>query len=120
MAKEKDGSSVSRNLLVRDSLVSGDVQSVSDIRIDGTINGNLSCQARVIVGTLGEVKGNINCQNAVIEGKVVGNIQSQQILDIRKTAHVEGDILSSKLILEDGAYFNGLCKMTLGNATKNT
>jgi cytoskeletal protein CcmA (bactofilin family) len=120
MAKEKDGngSSVARNNLVKDSLVSGDVQSVSDIRIDGTINGNLSCQAKVVIGALGKVNGNINCQNAVIEGKVLGNIESQQILDIRNTAHIEGDIVSSKLILEDGAYFNGQCKMTL-NVGKN-
>jgi cytoskeletal protein CcmA (bactofilin family) len=110
-SKEKTSPNASLNVLIKESLINGEINTPDDIRIDGTLNGNLYCKARVVLGSSGLIKGNIFCSSALIEGKVTGNIESKNALDIRSTALVEGDILSSKLIMEEGAKFNGHCKM---------
>ena len=110
-SKEKTSPNASLNILIKDCLINGEVNTPNDIRIDGTLNGNLHCNARVVLGVSGLIKGNIFCSSALIEGKVTGNIDSKNSLDIRSTALIEGDIQSSKLIIEDGAKFNGHCKM---------
>ena len=110
MAKEKTGTAAS-NCFVKDTIISGNLNVVSDIRFDGTLNGNLTSAAKVVVGSTAVVNGNIKCINAIVEGKVKGNIEVQSVLDIRKTGHIEGDLICSKMILEDGAYFNSDCKI---------
>ena len=105
-------SAVSRNNLVKGSVVNGHVQSEMDIRIDGTINGDLRCKARVVIGSQAIINGDIHCQNARIEGAVTGNILCKELLDICASAQIKGDISCHKLVLEDGAVFNGACKMT--------
>jgi cytoskeletal protein CcmA (bactofilin family) len=113
MAKSKSTSSptASHNILVKDAIVDGNVSSLFDIRVDGIINGNLICKSKLVLGALGKIYGNVDCQNAIVEGEITGNLTVQQMLDIRKTAHIEGDIESSKLIVEEGAFFLGKCKM---------
>lgn len=104
---------VSHNSLVRDAIVKGNVQSVIDIRVDGRIEGDLRCKAKVVLGQTSVIKGNIHCQNAIIEGKVLGNVYCQQLLDVRKSAKIQGDLETTKLAVEDGAQMNGACKMNL-------
>jgi cytoskeletal protein CcmA (bactofilin family) len=113
--KSATSGSVSINSLVKDCVVTGNVTSELDIRIDGTIKGNLKCKAKVVIGEEGKVEGDIHCQNALIEGAVEGNIKCQLLMDVREKAKIEGDIECAKLIIEDGAYFNGSCKMELGH-----
>ena len=115
--KSSASGSVSINSLVKDCIVNGNVTSTLDIRIDGTIKGNLKCKAKVVIGEAGKVEGDIHCQNALIEGTVTGNIKCQLLLDVREKASIEGDIECSKLLIEDGAYFNGNCKMELGHGS---
>ncbi len=117
-SKEKNAPATSINILVKECLVSGEINTPSDIRIDGTLNGNLHCAARVVLGASAVVNGNIFCNSALIEGKVSGNVESKQSLDIRGTAIIEGDIQSSKLIMEEGAKFNGHCKMIPSDETR--
>lgn len=113
--KTAASSSVSINSLVKDCIVTGNVSSTIDIRIDGTIKGNLKCKARVVIGENGRIEGDIDCQNAMIEGTVEGNIKCQLLLDVREQANIEGNVECAKLTIEDGAYFNGKCKMELGH-----
>ena len=99
------------NSLVNGTVVEGTVKSESDIRIDGTIKGKLFCDAKVIIGPTGFVEGEIRCQNAVIEGKFEGNIQVSELLNIRETAAISGEVVTSKLIVQSGAVVNGNCNM---------
>ncbi|MCB0546334.1 MAG: polymer-forming cytoskeletal protein [Phaeodactylibacter sp.] len=99
------------NSLVNGTVVEGTVKSESDIRIDGTIKGKLFCDAKVIIGPTGFVEGEIRCQNAVIEGKFEGNIQVSELLNIRETAAISGEVVTSKLIVQSGATFNVTCSM---------
>ena len=82
-------------------------------RIDGTIKGKLFCDAKVIIGPTGKISGEIRCQNAVIEGSFDGTIQVKELLNIRETAKLEGDISYGKLIVQPGGVINGT--VTMGN-----
>ena len=108
----------SLNALVKGTTMEGTVRCDSDIRVDGTIRGKLICKAKVILGPTGFVDGEIQCQNAVIEGRFKGILKATELLNIRDTAEVEGDISTGKLIVQSGAKFNVSCQMDNG-ATGN-
>ncbi|MDX1941111.1 MAG: polymer-forming cytoskeletal protein [Saprospiraceae bacterium] len=99
------------NTLVQGTLVEGTVKSESDIRVDGTIKGKLICDAKVVIGPAGMVDGEIKCKNAVIEGKFQGHLEVFELLNIRESANVNGDIKTNKLIVQSGAAFNVNCSM---------
>lgn len=109
--KEKKTTILSLNSLVQETLVEGNIESETDIRIDGTLHGNLHCKAKVVIGETGYVRGDITCKNALIAGKLDGNLQVNERLDMLETAKVMGDIASMRLVIADGASFNGHCKM---------
>jgi len=79
--------------------------------VDGTIKGKLICQAKVIIGPTGMVDGEIRCQNAVIEGRFKGQLFVSELLNVRETAEVEGEITTNKLLVQSGAKFNVACHM---------
>ncbi|MFN7327760.1 MAG: polymer-forming cytoskeletal protein [Chitinophagales bacterium] len=100
------------NALVKGTSIEGTVKCESDIRIDGTIKGDLICKAKVIIGPTGFVEGEITCQNAVVEGTIKGILTVTDLLNIRETAEIDGTISTGKLIVQSGAKFNVACKMT--------
>lgn len=101
----------SATLISPGTIVNGDLVSESDLRIDGTINGNVSSTAKIVVGPSGYVEGNIEGQHADITGKVVGNIKVKEILQLRGSCNVQGNISADKLQIEPSATFNGQCQM---------
>ena len=104
-------SSNALNSLVQGTFVEGKIKATNDIRIDGTIKGELFCDAKVIIGTSGVVDGTIKCQNAVIEGKFDGNLLVKDLLNIRETAKVTGDVSYGKLVVQSGAVISGSYKV---------
>ncbi len=107
-------SSHSLNSLVQGTTVEGTIKADSDIRIDGSIKGKLFCDAKVIIGPTGQIEGEVKCQNAVIEGKFDGVLQVTELLNVRETAHITGDVTTGKLIIQSGAIFNVTCSMEGG------
>lgn len=101
----------SLNTLVKGTTVEGTISCESDIRIDGTVKGSLECKAKVIIGPHGLVDGDVICENAVIEGRFEGTLQVAELLNVRETAQVNGDVKTNKLIVQSGAIFNVACKM---------
>jgi len=99
------------NTLVVGTNTEGTIKTKSDIRVDGVINGILHCEGRVIIGQQGNIKGEIYCQNAVIEGTFEGKIEVKETLSVKETANINGDIHTSKLIVQNGAIFNVNCNM---------
>lgn len=110
------GSTNALNALVKGTSMEGELRCESDLRVDGTIKGKLTCQAKVIIGPTGVVEGEIRCENAVIEGRFKGVLTVRDLLNVRETAEVEGDISTNKLLVQSGARFNVNCKMEVGNA----
>lgn len=101
----------SLNSLTQGAVVEGTVKADSDIRVDGKIKGKLHCAAKVIIGPSGQIEGEIRCKNAVIEGKFIGNIDVEELLNVRETAHIDGEVNVGKLIVQSGATFNVTCNM---------
>jgi len=109
----------SLNTLVKGTTVEGIIRCESDIRIDGTVKGSLDCKAKVIIGPHGLVDGDVICQNAVIEGRFEGTLKVAELLNVRETAQVNGDIKTNKLIVQSGAIFNVACKMGVQSSSSN-
>ncbi len=109
-------SSTSLNTLVKGTVVEGTLRCDSDLRVDGTIKGNLHCKAKVIIGPTGVVDGEVRCENAVVEGQFKGKLWVSELLNVRDTATIEGEITTNKLLVQSGAKFNVSCKMETGHA----
>lgn len=104
-------SSHALNSLVKGTIVEGTVKSENDIRVDGVIRGKLFCDAKVIIGATGFVEGEIRCKNAVIEGRFEGMLEVGELLNVRETAKISGEVHTGKLIVQSGATFNVSCTM---------
>jgi len=98
-------------LISAGTTVKGDISSNHDLRIDGTIIGNIQCSAKIIIGTTGVVEGDISGNQADIVGKVSGNIRAKEILQLRGECVVIGHLYAGKLQVEPTATFNGQCHM---------
>jgi cytoskeletal protein CcmA (bactofilin family) len=104
------------NALTAGSKIVGNITADSDFRIDGTIEGELNCSGKVVIGESGCIKGSIVCQNAEILGLMDGKITCKQQLSLRTSGKIMGDVQTKTLIVEPGAIFNGTCSM--GGAEK--
>ncbi len=91
--------------------IHGDMISEGDIRIDGTLKGNLTGKAKILIGPEGMVEGDIEGELADILGRVSGKIRVTGLLHLRGKASVTGDLYAGKLQVEPTATFNGQCHM---------
>ena len=106
---EVENSSI--NIINNGTLIKGDITASGDFRLDGTLEGNIQLDGKLVVGDTGVVNGNILCQNANIIGTVNGNLSVKELLSLHASARVRGDILINKLSIEPGATFSGKCRM---------
>lgn len=99
------------NKILSGTELNGDIVSDSNILIEGEINGNISCAGKVHVGATGRIKGNLVCLNAEFEGMQDGELTIENLLILRNTARIKGNIETLKLHIEEGAFFEGSCVM---------
>ena len=99
------------NIIKAGTVIKGDITASGDFRFDGTLEGNIQLNGKLVVGDSGVINGNVLCQNANIIGSVNGNISVKELLSLHATARVKGDILINKLSIEPGAEFTGRCRM---------
>jgi len=93
------------------TIINGDIESNGDIRIDGTLIGNLNAKAKILIGPDGVVEGAIKGRQADVLGKVTGQMDIKEVLQLRGKCNVDGDIYAGKLEVEPSATFNGSCHM---------
>lgn len=110
-----EGSAI--NLIGVGTQIIGDIISSGDVRIDGSLNGNIKLNGRLVVGPNGKIEGNVMCQNADISGEVKGTVEVVEMLALKSTARILGDMITGKLGIEPGAIFTGSCNM--GAIVKN-
>ncbi len=111
MQPEKLSGSNGATLISAGSTLKGDISSNSDLRIDGTIIGNIQSAAKIVIGANGVVEGDISGNQADIVGKVTGNIRTKELLQLRGDCEVTGNLYAGKLQVEPTATFNGQCHM---------
>ena len=101
----------SATLISAGTVLKGNVKSGNDLRIDGTIHGNVSSEAKVVVGPSGFVEGDIEGVQTDIAGRLVGNATAGETVQLRTTANVQGNITTPNLQIDAGAVFNGQSQM---------
>lgn len=105
------------NLIAKGTKITGDLLSDSDIRVDGELIGNLETKGRLVIGASGKVEGDIRCKSCEIAGNQTGKMFIAELLSLRTSSKVSGDVITGKLSIEPGAFFIGTC--TMGDETTN-
>jgi cytoskeletal protein CcmA (bactofilin family) len=91
--------------------IKGNIVSKATIRIDGKIEGSITCEGDVVIGKDGKVKGDIKAKGIIIGGKVTGNINAENRTEILEGGQLVGDIRSPAVIIAEGGIFDGYCEM---------
>ena len=111
MAKQTDSDHTSINLVGTGTTIKGEITSNGDIRIDGTLIGQVRSKGKVIVGNTGVVEGEVFCQNADLSGNLKAKVEVTELLTLKASARLHGEIITNKLAIEPGAKFTGTCAM---------
>ncbi len=112
MAKYNETDNNTINLISTGTDITGDIRSNGDIRIDGSLTGSLNTVGKVVIGPTGKVNGEVVCKNSEVSGYVEGKITVGQLLNLKASSKITGDIVTAKLSIEPGAKFSGNCKMS--------
>jgi len=115
--KAADEITNSSNVIGKGTVLEGNIETSGNIRIEGRIIGNIKSKSKIALGSSSLIDGNVAAQNADVEGTVKGKLEISDLLVLKATGSVQGDISTGKLVVEPGAVFNGTCKM--GAAVKD-
>lgn len=115
MAKSNEQENGSINIIGLGTLITGDIVSNGDIRIDGGLTGNLHTKGKIVIGETGRIKGEMKCRNSDVAGEIEGKTYVSELLTLKSTAKIFGDIMASKLAIEPGCKFTGYCNMSGSN-----
>ena len=99
------------NMIGSGTVITGDIQSNGDIRVDGTLKGSVNTAGKVVLGKKGVIEGDVVCNDADISGTIKAKITVSQLLSLKSTSKLNGDIVTNKLSIEPGASFSGSCSM---------
>ena len=90
----------------------GTLTTKGSVLVDGRIEGSIFEAKNVTVGKNGKVTGDINCEACCISGEVRGNVTALESVELMPGALIQGDIKTKRMIMEEGAVFNGRCEMS--------
>lgn len=111
MANNNEINGHKTNTIQSGTIIKGDISAKGALRIDGEIEGNVNCDGKLVVGHEGKVTGEIVCINAELMGTITGKVMVKQLLSIKSTAVIEGEIKTNKIAIEPNAVFKGTCNM---------
>ena len=87
--------------------VKGRLVSREELQLNGELQGELDMDGRLTIGVKGKVDANVKAKEVIVAGSVKGNVDASERLVLRKGAHLEGDVKTAGIVIEDGAYFKG-------------
>jgi len=111
MAKTIISEAPAVNMIGKGTSIKGDIRSDGDFRVDGILTGSIQSNGKIVVGVSGSIEGDITCQNADLSGQVKATIRVKELLSLKATSKVIGDVYTNKLAIEPGAKFSGTCNM---------
>ncbi|MFB6317578.1 polymer-forming cytoskeletal protein [Saccharicrinis sp. FJH54] len=120
MAKTNSIEETKHNLITSGTRIKGDLSAEGDLRIDGNVEGTINCKGKLVVGPEGTLKGEISCKTAEVMGAIEGQLLVNELLSIKATAKINGDIKTSRLAIEPNAVFTGTCDMGKPVASNTT
>jgi cytoskeletal protein CcmA (bactofilin family) len=88
--------------------IKGELSGSEDLYLDGQVDGSIALKGNnMTIGPNGRVKGGVEAKGVVIQGKVEGNVQASERVELRKSAIVTGDITTQRIAIEEGAFLKG-------------
>lgn len=105
------------NLIAKGTRITGDLLSDGDFRIDGELTGNIDSKGRLVIGNSGRTEGEIRCKSCEIAGTHSGKLFVAELLSLKDSSNISGEIVTGKLSIEPGAHFAGTC--TMGDESVN-
>lgn len=109
MGTEKDGAATT--VIAKGTTIEGKFMCVENVRLDGTIHGEVQVEKRFVMGDTSYVQGNISARDAAIKGRIKGDVFVKEALHLMDTAIIEGNITARTMVVEEGARYNGACKI---------
>ena len=92
--------------------IKGDLHAREDIRIEGTVEGNVCVEEHcVAIGESGRIQADVRARSVTVEGQVIGNISAEDRVEVGATGSVLGDIRAGRVVLAEGARFKGSIDM---------
>lgn len=107
----EENASNSINLIGAGTSIKGEIKTENDIRIDGTIQGNVITNSKIVLGEQAKVQGDVYCLSGDLSGYVEGNVYTKDVLHLKASSKINGDIHTKRLVVEKDAIFNGKCEM---------
>ena len=87
--------------------IQGTFSSSEPVRLDGTVEGDIECGSKLVVGINGKITGNVKAKNVIVKGRIEGDIEVQGHLHLFPTASISGNIQAQFFSMEEGAGFTG-------------
>lgn len=98
-------------VIAKGTLIEGKFSCTENVRLDGAIHGEVKVDKRLVMGDGSYVQGNIHARDAAIKGKIKGDIHVKEALHLMDTAVIEGNISAKTMVVDEGARYNGSCKI---------
>jgi len=99
----------------KDCTFSGTIEVTGSLRVDGFVKGEVKSKETVVIGPTGKVEGDVIAKNSVVSGEVTGNINAEDKVELQAKAILQGDLKTKSLVIEQGAVFQGACRMKDGD-----
>lgn len=112
MNKIETGMKIS-GFIDKDTEIVGDIKFKENFRIDGAFKGKILSGGGLIIGETGEIEADIDVITIAVNGRVKGSIKAKERIEIFSKGRVIGSVAAPKLIIEDGAFFQGSCQMEM-------
>jgi cytoskeletal protein CcmA (bactofilin family) len=115
MAREKEGNGVQPESTI--SVIGpgmkfvGDCETEGTIRVDGTVEGSIKAGKAVVIGERGLVKGDVSTMDAVVAGRILGNLIAESRLEFQSTCQLDGEVRARRIQVGEGAILNGSVHM---------
>ena len=111
---EVDG--LMNTIIGKDTVINGTLDVKGALRVDGTVKGKIICSDCVTVGATGIVEAQIEANTAIIAGRMIGNVNTTEKIELQAKCEMEGDLKTKSLTIEQGAVFCGACNMKQGKS----
>lgn len=99
-------------IIGKGSIVEGSIKVQSSLRIDGRVKGDITATDSLVIGREGEVEGEIRVKNAIVGGRIKGKVLASGKVVLEAKSSFNGEVKASKLVIDEGAIFDGVCSMS--------